>query len=152
MERSPVASQEFQEFAATSHLREVESILAELETSAASGLSASAVQQNLAKYGANVLSEAQPRSGLLIFLGYFWSIPVDLLTLAAILSIATGSEVDALVIMGVVVINAVLGYATESRSERIILSLKNLVNPSAWAIRDGRVTEIKSQAIVVGDI
>ncbi len=152
MERSPVASQRPQEFAATCHLKEAESILAELETSATSGLSASAVKQNLAKYGANVLPEAKPRSGLVIFLGYFWSIPVALLTLAAILSIATDSKVDAVVIMGVVVINAVLGYITESRSERIILSLKNLVNPSAWVIRDGRATEINSQAIVVGDI
>ena len=152
MERSPVASQQSQEFSATCHLREAESILAELETSATSGLSASAVKQNLAKYGANVLPETKPRSGLVIFLGYFWSIPVALLTLAAILSIVTGSKVDALVIMIVVVINAVLGYITESKSERIILSLKNLVNPSAWVIRDGQATEINSQAIVVGDI
>ncbi len=150
--RSPIASQQSQEFSATCHLREAESILAELETSATSGLSASAVQQNLAKYGANVLPETKPRSGLVIFLGYFWSIPVALLTLAAVLSIATGSKVDALVIMIVVVINAVLGYITESKSERIILSLKNLVNPSAWVIRDGRAREINSQAIVVGDI
>ncbi len=152
MERSPVTSKQSQEFSATCHLREAESILAELETSATSGLSASAVQQNLAKYGANVLPETKPRSGLVIFLGYFWSIPVALLTLAAVLSIATGSKVDALVIMIVVVINAVLGYITESKSERIILSLKNLVNPSAWVIRDGRAREINSQAIVVGDI
>ena len=152
MKRSPVASPESQVFASNCHLKEAKSILAELKISVTSGLSASAVQKNLAKYGANVLPKSQIRSGLSIFLGYFWSIPVALLTLAAILSIATGSKVDALVIMGVVIINAVLGYITESRSERIILSLKNLVNPSAWVIRDSQATEIDSEAIVVGDI
>ncbi|MEN9520402.1 MAG: hypothetical protein RLZZ381_2990, partial [Cyanobacteriota bacterium] len=131
--------------------KEVADILAELNSTSL-GLSQSAVEENLAKYGKNILNEAQPRSGVIVFLGYFWSIPVALLILAAILSIATGSSVDALVIMGVVIINAVLGYVTESKSEDIILSLRNLVNPSAWVIRDGKSTEIDSQTIVVGDI
>ncbi|WP_019503583.1 cation-transporting P-type ATPase [Pleurocapsa sp. PCC 7319] len=134
------------------HFKSAESTLAELKTSVTSGLSAQAVKQNVAQYGANVLAETKPRSGLIIFLGYFWSIPVALLTLAAILSIATDSKVDALVILGVVFINAVLGYITESRSERIILSLKNLINPSTWVIRDGQAIEIESQGVVVGDI
>ncbi|MEM7592898.1 MAG: cation-transporting P-type ATPase, partial [Cyanobacteria bacterium P01_A01_bin.83] len=112
------------------HCQEVAAILAELSTSITSGLSAAAVEQNLAKYGANTLAKAQPRKGVIVFLSYFNSVPVALLSLAAILSIATGSKVDALVIMGVVVINAILGYVTESKSERIILSLKNLVTPS----------------------
>ena len=133
------------------HQHDVADILAELNSSRL-GLSQAAVQENIAKYGKNILNEAQPRSRVIVFLGYFWSIPVALLILAAILSIATGSSVDALVIMGVVIINAVLGYVTESKSEGIILSLKNLVNPSAWVIRDGKSIEIDSQTIAVGDI
>ncbi|MEM7761773.1 MAG: HAD-IC family P-type ATPase, partial [Cyanobacteria bacterium P01_A01_bin.40] len=134
------------------HCQEVADILAELSTSITLGLSAAAVEQNLAKYGANTLAQAQPPRGVIVFLSYFWSIPVALLTLAAILSIATGSKVDALVIMGVVVINAILGYITESKSERIILSLKNLVTPSALVVRDGELIEIDSSDTVVGDI
>ena len=60
--------------------------------------------------------------------------------------------IDAVVIMGVVTINAILGYATESNSERIINSLKNFVNPSAWVLRDGELIEINTQNIVQGDI
>ena len=131
------------------HQNEVADILAELNSSRL-GLSQATVQENIAKYGKNILNEAQPRSRVIVFLGYFWSIPVALLILAAILSIATGSSIDALVIMGVVIINAVLGYVTESKSESIILSLKNLVNPSAWVIRDGKSIEIDSQTIAVG--
>lgn len=136
---------------ATWHAKEVAEVLAELGSSKL-GLSRSAVRENSVKYGQNILNEARSRSGFVIFLSYFWSIPVALLTLAAILSIATGSKVDALVIMGVVVINAILGYVTESKSERIILSLKNLVTPSALAIRDGKSVEVDSQTIVVGDV
>jgi len=141
----------FPKLTAIWHAKEVAEILAELNSTKV-GLSRSAVRENTAKYGKNILDEAQPRSGIIIFLGYFWSIPVALLTLAAILSIATGSKVDALVIMGVVVINAILGYVTESKSERIILSLKNLINPTAWVIRDGDTVEVDSQTIVVGDV
>ncbi len=150
MKRSPSLKQ-FSKLATNWHDRDVAGILKELETSKL-GLSTAAVEQSLVKYGGNIVTVAQPRSGLVVFLGYFWSIPVALLTLAAILSVATGSKVDALVIMGVVIINAVLGYVTESKSERIILSLRNLVNPTAWVVRDGKETEIESQTIVVGDI
>ncbi|MEL7418197.1 MAG: cation-transporting P-type ATPase [Cyanobacteria bacterium J06555_3] len=136
---------------ATWHAKEAAEVLAELGSSKL-GLSRSAVRENSVKYGQNILNEAQPRSGFVIFLSYFWSVPVALLTLAAILSIATGSKVDALVIMGVVVINAILGYVTESKSERIILSLKNLVTPSALVVRDGESVEVDSQTIVVGDV
>ncbi len=134
------------------HLQETEAILTELETSRKSGLSLAKVQHNLQQYGANVIAESEPRSGLSIFIDYFKSIPVALLTLAAVLSIVTGGIIDAGVIMGVVVINAILGYATESQSEKIIHSLKNLVNPSAWTIRASNLTKIKSQEIVIGDI
>jgi Ca2+-transporting ATPase len=134
------------------HLMEAETILAKLETSRKEGLSSQKVQQNLEKYGANTLSETKPRSGLSIFIDYFKSGPVALLTLAAGLSIVTGGIIDACVIMGVVIINAILGYATESQSERIIHSLKSLVNPSAWTIREGKLKEINSQEIVIGDV
>ncbi|MDJ0530952.1 MAG: HAD-IC family P-type ATPase [Xenococcaceae cyanobacterium MO_207.B15] len=134
------------------HLQETKAILTELDTSRESGLSLEKVQYNLQKYGANVLAESQPRSGLSIFIDYFKSVPVALLTLAAGLSVVTGGIIDAVVIMGVVVINAILGYATESQSERIIHSLKSLVNPSAWTIRASKVTKINSQEIVIGDI
>ncbi|MBE9169854.1 cation-transporting P-type ATPase [Pleurocapsales cyanobacterium LEGE 06147] len=134
------------------HLKETGAIVAQLGTSTDKGLSAKAVEYNLQKYGPNAIVEAQPRSGLSIFIDYFKSVPVVLLTLAAGLSVITGGIVDALVILGVVTINAILGYATESQSERIIHSLKGLVNPSAWVIREGQLREINSHQIVIGDL
>ena len=140
------------ELAATWHLEEISEIVAKFETSITQGLSTPTARQNAVKYGKNILPKAKPRSHLVVFLSYFWSIPVALLTLAAILAVITGSQVDALVIMGVVVINAILGYVTESKSERIILSLQNIVNPTAWVIRDGLPIEVESQTITLGDL
>ncbi|WP_013324347.1 cation-translocating P-type ATPase [Gloeothece verrucosa] len=134
------------------HFEDIDSILAQLDTSSETGLTTQLVQNHSQRYGANVLSEAKPRSGLSIFIDYFKSAPVALLTLAAGLSIITGGIIDAGVIMGVVTINAILGYVTESQSERIINSLKNLVNPSAWVMREGEITHVHAAEIVVGDI
>jgi P-type Ca2+ transporter type 2C len=134
------------------HLLKTETIVAELETSVISGLSPQSARSKLQKYGLNVLPEAAPRSRFGIFIDQFKSVPVLLLSMAAGLSLATGGLVDAIVIMGVVVINAAIGYATESQSERIINSLKHLVKPSALVFREGKVIEISAEEIVLGDL
>ena len=71
------------------------------------------------------------------------SLPVALLGAAAGLSVVTGGLVDAIVIMGVVVGNAVIGYVTESESERTIQSLKKVVHPVARVKRDGEFTKLR---------
>ncbi|ACB51954.1 cation-transporting ATPase [Crocosphaera subtropica ATCC 51142] len=134
------------------HLEDIETIISQLKTSKDRGLSSLAVQQKLKEDGINALSEIEPRSGLSIFIDYFKSVPVALLSSAALLSILTGGMADAVVIMGVVTINAILGYVTESHSEKIINSLKNFVNPSAWVVRDGTLIEIDTTEIVQGDV
>ncbi|MDZ8185294.1 MAG: HAD-IC family P-type ATPase [Nostoc sp. ChiSLP02] len=134
------------------HILKVDTAIADLHTSATSGLSTNTATSQLQKYGANVLAESETRSKLSIFLDQFKSLPVALLGLAAGLSVATGGVADAFVIMGVVVINAVIGYATENQSEKIINSLKHLVKPSAVVIRDGISQEISATEIVLGDI
>ena len=134
------------------HLLKTETIVAEFETSASWGLSSQSVSSKLQKYGLNVLPETAPRSRFGIFIDQFKSVPVLLLSIAAGLSLATGGLVDAIVIMGVVVINAAIGYATESQSEGIINSLKHLVKPSAVVFREGKLTEISAAEIVLGDL
>jgi Ca2+-transporting ATPase len=134
------------------HLKGIDTIVAELDTSSEKGLSREAREKKLREYGANILTESQPRAGLSIFIDYFKSGPVALLSLAAGLSVLTGGIADAIVIMGVVTINAILGYATESQSEKIIHSLKHLINPSAWVIREGKRQEVDAREITMGDI
>jgi Ca2+-transporting ATPase len=134
------------------HTQAIEPVSRYFQTSPETGLSSGAAQQQLQHYGANALPEAQSRSALSMFVSYFKSGPVALLSAAAGLSLATGGIADAAVIMGVVLINAVLGYATESQSERIIQSLKQIVQHPTWVIRDGEPLEIASEAVVPGDL
>jgi Ca2+-transporting ATPase len=77
---------------------------------------------------------------------------VALLGVAAGISVLTGGIADAIVIMGVVTINAAIGYVTESQAEKTIHSLKSLVRPSALVMREGSLKEIGAEDIVPGDI
>jgi len=134
------------------HRLKAEAVLAEWQTSREMGLSLKAVQRNLQKYGANLLPEAEPRSGWEIFLDQFKSLPVALLGVAAGLSVFTGGLADAVLISGVVVINAFIGYKTESESEKTIRSLQTLVRPAALVLREGRLSEIPSEEVTPGDL
>ncbi len=134
------------------HRLKAEAVLAEWQTSREMGLSLKAVQRNRQKYGANLLPEAEPRSGWEIFLDQFKSLPVALLGAAAGLSIFTGGLADAVLIAGVVVINAFIGYKTESESEKTIRSLQTLVRPAALVLREGRLREIPSEEVTPGDL
>lgn len=116
------------------------------------GLSCESAKENLRKYGPNILPESVPRSGLSILIDQFMSLPVALLGVAACVSVLTGGLVDAAVIMGVIAINAAIGYTTESHAEKTIHSLKSLVRPSALVIRDGKIKEISAEQVVPGDI
>ena len=134
------------------HLIEANAVIKEFKTSKQSGLSSKSAEENLKKYGSNILPESVPRSGWSIFIDQFKSLPVALLSAAAVCAIATGGLADAAVIMGVVVINAIIGYATETQSETIIHSLKCLVRPSAVVLRECKLQEVSAQEIVLGDI
>ncbi|MBH8576537.1 cation-translocating P-type ATPase [Nostocaceae cyanobacterium CENA369] len=117
-----------------------------------SGLSDESARVNLHEYGLNILSQIETRSDLSILIDQFKSLPVALLGVAAAISVFTGGVVDAVVIMGVVGLNAAIGYFTESQSERIIQSLKNQEQTSTWVIRESQQTEIPTENVVLGDI
>jgi len=134
------------------HVKEADTVLKAFATSSAAGLSGREAGKRLKKYGPNVLPEAVQRSGLSILIDQLRSVPVGMLTAAAGISILTGGVVDAVAIMGVVAINAVIGYVTESQSEKTIHSLKSLVRPSALVIRDEKVTKVGAEDVVPGDV
>ncbi len=80
------------------------------------------------------------------------TLPVALLAGAAAVSLITGGIFDALVIVGVVVVNAAVGYITESRVERILTSLQRMAVPTALVRRDGRNTLLAAAVLVPGDV
>ncbi len=127
-------------------------VLASLETSKECCLSEASVQLKLRRFGANTLPQTPPRSGLSIFLGHFKSLPVLLLGASAVLSAATGGLAEAIVILGVVLINAGTGYVTEAKAERTINALGEVTHRDATVIRDGQFGEANIEALVPGDI
>jgi Ca2+-transporting ATPase len=134
------------------HLIDATDVLGTFGTSRSAGLAADLVRANLQRYGPNVLPESVPRSGLSMFFSQFTSLPVALLGVAAGISVVTGGIADAVVIMGVVFINAAIGYTTESQTEKTIHALKSLVRPSAAVLRDGSLNEISAEGAVPGDL
>ncbi len=116
------------------------------------GLSDEEARTRLARYGPNVLPEAARRSALAMFLGQFDSLPVWLLGASALLSAATGGLADAAVILGVVVINAGIGYVTESQAERVISGLSRQTQPPAPVMRAGRMRLLPAAELVPGDV
>jgi Ca2+-transporting ATPase len=134
------------------HLMDARFVLSLLNSSKKKGLSAEAAEKSLKKYGVNMVPEPLARSQWGIFVDQFKSLPVALLAAAAGLSVVTGGLADALVIMAVVGINAVIGFVTESEAEKTINSLKKLIRPYAQVIREGRLLEIPAEQVLVGDI
>lgn len=131
--------------------QEGDRVLASFHSSPA-GLSTEAAEEALQRHGPNVLPEVPPRSLWAIWVAQFRSLPVALLTVAAAIAYFTSGPTDALVILGVVLINGVIGYATESQSDRIIRSLEHLSSPTAWVRRGGNLVELEAAAVVPGDI
>ncbi|UZQ54484.1 cation-transporting P-type ATPase [Trichothermofontia sichuanensis B231] len=121
-------------------------------TDAERGLSVTMAGQRLVEYGPNQLETAAGRSDLSMLLEQFTTWPVALLGGAALLSGLTGGLVDAIVIMGVVGVNAVIGYVTESQSEKIIRSLRQGDRPLVQVRRDGEVLTIPTEEVVPGDL
>jgi len=134
------------------HQQETEALLAHFATSPSQGLTPAIAQQRLEQYGANQLKKVPPRSDWRILLEQFNSIPVALLMGAAVLSGITSGLADTVTIMGVVAINAVIGYVTESESEKIVRGLYQDGHPPVTVIRGGQVLAIASEDLVPGDI
>lgn len=134
------------------HLMHTSDVAADLRTCPRRGLGAKDAEEALKRYGPNLLPEAVPRSALGMLLGQFKSLPVVLLCGAAVLSALTGGIGDAAVIMGVVAINAAIGFFTETQAEKTINSLKQMVRPTALIVRDGEALSVMAAEIVPGDL
>jgi Ca2+-transporting ATPase len=133
------------------HRMTAEAVLAETGGSRA-GLTTEITNARLAQYGPNLLPEATPRSPFSIFVGQFKSWPVALLGASALVSAATGGLADAIIIVGVVAINAVIGFVTETQAEQTIRSLTGPMHPLVNVVRDGTLQLIPVEQVTVGDL
>jgi Ca2+-transporting ATPase len=133
------------------HLLELDELFSTLGIEGGSGLAREEADTRLRRYGENSLEASKGRSDLSIFFGQFNSPPVFLLAGSAVIAIMTGGLVDAAVIMGVVMINSVIGFVTERQAEKTIASLSDTGVSTVRVMRDGQECEIAVENIVPGD-
>jgi Ca2+-transporting ATPase len=133
------------------HSQSVEDVLARLE-SEPTGLSATEAAKRLAGDGPNELEEGERISPLHIFFGQFKSLIIWILIVAGLVSGVLGEMVDAIAILAIVVLNAVIGFYQEFNAEKSIAALKNMTAPHAKVWRDGQVTSVPASGIVAGDV
>lgn len=134
------------------HTRSGEETLRKLGVDAHTGLSAAQVALRRAQVGRNVLTEVPRRSDLAILRGQIASVPVALLGASAVVSVLTGGFVDAVVILGVVAINAAIGFVTERRAEDTIASLSRRTPLEARITREAHTTTCPARELVPGDL
>lgn len=126
--------------------------LTELNTDIESGLSSDEAARRLEQYGPNELIERGAKSPWLILWEQFTGIMIVILIIAAGISVLLGEYTDAIVILIIVVLNAVLGFTQEYRAEQAMAALKKMAVPHVRARRDGHLQEISANDLVPGDI
>lgn len=142
------------------HAMKEDEVFEALKTSH-NGLSGEEARRRLLEYGPNTLISRGGVSPLKIFLNQFKDIFVIMLIAAVIISIfiaLTKTEggieeyTDALTIGAIVILNAVIGFVQEYRSEKAIEAMRKLTAPKATVIRDGKNIIIPAEEVVPGDI
>ncbi len=117
-----------------------------------SGLTETEAQARLVQFGPNELEGKKRTPPVLVFFRQFLSPLIYVLLLAAIVSLVVGHFIDAGVILGVLLLNAVVGFTQETRAEKAMEALKRMAAPRASVRREDKVREIPTREIVPGDI
>ena len=116
------------------------------------GLSEERAQKLLETHGPNKLPEGKGVSRLKILIHQFTSPLIYILLVAAVVTAILGEYIDTGVIVGVLILNAVIGYLQEYKAETSVRALKNMVVPRARVVRESQEKEIPSEDLVPGDI
>ena len=138
-------------------------VLQELNVDQKTGLTNDEAGQRLLKYGPNKLPEKKKTPLFLVFLQQFNDPMIFILLAAALLSVAISiyntihsgeafDFADPIIIMGVCVLNAIIGTVQENKAEKSLEALKKMSSPTCVVRRDGKLVELKAEELVPGDI
>lgn len=117
-----------------------------------SGLLPETVQQRQEEYGPNSLEAKAGKSAIARFLAEFNQPLIYILLVAAAIALLLRDWVDAGVIFGVTILNAVIGFIQESKAESAIAALAQAVTTEATVLRGGQKQRVNSQELVPGDL
>src|SRR5690349_2494769 len=137
----------------------VDQVLAGLGTDARVGLSLTEARKRLERYGRNELATEKPMSAWRKFLGQFQDVLVILLLIATSISAGlwlyerpTALPYEAIAILAIVLLNAIMGYVQQARAEEALLALRQMSAAQANVIRGGEQQTIPAAELVPGDI
>ena len=116
------------------------------------GLSTAAARERLARYGPNRLRPPRRRGPLARFLVQFHNVLIYVLLGAAVMTAALAHWVDTAVILGVVVINALIGFIQEGKAESALEAIRNMLPLQATVQRDGQRLVLPAAEVVPGDL
>lgn len=133
------------------HAENIETVFSLLETSQ-NGLSAEEADDRLLQYGENRLPEPKTRNPFVRFIYQFNNVLIYVLIAAGLITAALGHWVDASVIVGVVIVNAIVGFVQEGKADDALRSIRQMLSANAMVIRDGKQISIKAELLVPGDI
>ena len=124
----------------------------ELLDSSQNGLSNKEANDRLSKYGKNRLPEPKSRSLFVRFLYQFNNVLIYVLIAASLVTAILGHWIDAGVIIGVVFVNAIIGFVQEGKAEDALKAIRQMLSPNAMVVRDGKQISIKAELLVPGDV
>ncbi|MFO8947976.1 cation-translocating P-type ATPase [Legionella pneumophila serogroup 1] len=122
------------------------------QTDLSLGLSEKVAEQRLKEVGPNLLSQQKKTSPFVIFLQQFASVVIWVLLGAVVVSFLLDEKADAIAILAIVILNAIIGFFLEYRADRAMLALQQMAAPKATVLRDGHAKVIAASDIVPGDI
>ncbi len=134
------------------HALSAEEAASHLDTHPLHGLDDAAAAQRLQRHGENRLPVPPGKSALVRLLAQLAQPLVVVLILAGIVTTALGEYVDAGVILGVVVINAIIGFVQEGKAEAALAALARAMAAEAVVVRSGRKQRLGAQGLVPGDV
>ncbi len=133
------------------HAENVSNIFTSLETSI-DGLTKAEAEKRLSRYGPNRLAEAKTRNPLLRFFCQFHNVLIYVLMAAGAVTALLAHWLDAGVILGVVVLNAVIGFVQEGKAEDALQAIRQMLSTNAMVLRDGRQLTLPTEKLVPGDV
>ncbi len=133
------------------HSESIDDVEAAFDTSK-TGLSRQDAEERLSTYGPNKLPSQHQTGALKRLLKQFQNVLIYILLVAAGATALLQEWLDMAVILGVVVVNAVIGFIQEGKAERALDAIRNMLSPSATVLRNGKKQEIDATDVVPGDI
>lgn len=151
-ESSPMADGRTDDPVPVWHALSVDQLLRHFELDPQQGLDSDAVRRAQDRYGPNTLPEPPPKPLWRTFARQFKSPLIYILFVAAVLAVSLGHRGDALVILAVVLVNALIGSFQEGRAERSMAALRRLSALRVRVVRNGGEWVLEARELVPGDI